>query len=221
MSVTTVLFETLWTSIYFGPWLWGQLHSVGYIITLFWFLSKSGEVGSTENVDDLQVGVFPRHNDNIKLEVAWTILPFILIIYLTYISWAPLDAMWTSPVDGNHGGECEEGESSNNRILEGSKGIIQSDCYHIIEITAQQWFWSFDCLDLASEICDTDIESMEVYGSVPELFLKRGETYLANMTSLDVTHTPWFQHLGTKRIQFLVKTLSFGYQFHWKCRTNQ
>ena len=94
--------------------------------------------------------------------------------------------------------ECEEGESSNIRILEGSKGISQSDCYHIIEITAQQWFWSFDCLDLASEICDTDIESMEVYGSVPELFLKRGETYLANMTSLDVTHAPWFQHLGTK-----------------------
>ena len=198
MSVTTVLFETLWDEYIFWSLVVGAVAFGWLYHHSFWFLSKSGEVESTENIDDLQVGVFPRHNDNIKLEVAWTILPFILIIYLTYISWAPLDAMWTSPVDGNHGGECEEGESSNNRILEGSRGIIQSDCYHIIDITAQQWFWSFDCLDLASEICDTDIESMEVYGSVPELFLKRGETYLANMTSLDVTHAPWFQHLGTK-----------------------
>ena len=27
---------------------------------------------------------------------------------------------------------------------------------------------------------------------------EKGETYLAVMESVDVTHSPWFQHLGTK-----------------------
>ena len=94
---------------------------------------------------------------------------------------------------GIHGYECEEGQSSNNSI--DSSGIISSDCYHVIEITGQQWFWSFDCLELGTSICDTGTETMEVYGSVPVLSLKKGETYLATMTSIDVTHAPWFQHL--------------------------
>ena len=79
-----------------------------------------------------------------------------------------------------------------------SLGIIKSECYHVIEITGQQWFWTFDCKDLSTDLCDTDMETMEVYGSVPVLKLKRGETYLAVMESQDVTHAPWFQHLGTK-----------------------
>ena len=29
------------------------------------------------NVDNLEVGVFPAENDNLKLELAWTIVPFI------------------------------------------------------------------------------------------------------------------------------------------------
>ena len=39
---------------------------------------------------------------------------------------------------------------------------------------------------------------MEVYGTVPVLSLKKGETYLAIMETIDVTHAPWFQHLGNK-----------------------
>ena len=80
----------------------------------FWYVSSEEE--EYENPDKIEVGVFPRHNDDMKLEVAWTILPFILIVYLTYISWAPLDAVWTSADGGLHGDECEEGQSSNNYL---------------------------------------------------------------------------------------------------------
>ena len=194
MSVMTPIFAGLWEhyifwSLVVGGFAFGWLYHHS-----FWFTSKDGE--KLPNVDEIKIGVFPKHNDDMRLEVAWTVLPFLLIVWLTYYSWGPLDAMWTSADGGIHGYECEEGQSSNNSI--DSSGIISSDCYHVIEITGQQWFWSFDCLELGTSICDTGTETMEVYGSVPVLSLKKGETYLATMTSIDVTHAPWFQHLGTK-----------------------
>ncbi|MEC9001019.1 MAG: hypothetical protein VX779_00510, partial [Candidatus Thermoplasmatota archaeon] len=136
--------------------------------------------------DAIEVGVFPREYDNLKLEVTWTLLPFILIVWLTYISWAPLDAVWsqTGP-DGYHGSECEAGQSSNNYI--DSSGYVRSECYHEISIEGQQWFWNFDCLDLSEDICSTGYSSSG--GETrPMLNLTAGETYLARMVSIDVTH---------------------------------
>ena len=75
---------------------------------------------------------------------------------------------------------------------------MTSECYHVIEITGKQWVWAFDCLDLSTELCDTGSDNVEVYGTVPLLSLKKGETYLANMRSEDVTHAPWFLGMGVK-----------------------
>lgn len=177
----------------------------------FWYVSSEGE--EYNNPDKIEVGVFPRHNDDMKLEVAWTILPFILIVYLTYISWAPLDAVWTSADGGLHGDECVQGQSSNN-YLDSSSGAVVSECYHIIEITGKQWVWSFNCnpnddawrgdvipdrgYELGTDICDVGTIAIEGYGMQPLLSLKAGETYLAVMQSEDVTHAPWVQVLGVK-----------------------
>ena len=110
----------------------------------YYYRSKEGE---SPNIDDIEVGVFPKEYDNLKLEVTWTVLPFILIVWLTYISWAPLDAVWTQAGPGGyHGGECVEGESSNNSIA--ANGSVVSECYHEIGIEGQQWFWEFDCYGL-------------------------------------------------------------------------
>ncbi len=207
MTVMTAIFERLWDHYI----LWSVIVAViafGWLYHhSFWFTSEDGK--EVPNVDGIKVGVFPKHNDDMRLEVTWTVLPFLLIIWLTYVSWTPLDAMWTSADDGNHGLACDDGSTGHEYQINGmgyemsnnsmdSNGIITSDCYHVIEITGQQWFWTFDCLDLSNDLCDTSMESMEVYGSVPVLKLKRGETYLAVMESNDVTHAPWFQHLGTK-----------------------
>ena len=209
--VESLLFYELWNeyiswSLLIGIFTFGWLfhHS-------FWYTSKEGE--DWENPDEIEVGVFPRHNDDMTLEVAWTILPFILIIYLTYISWAPLDAVWTSENGGNHGFECTEGQSSNNQ-MDMNTGIITSDCYHVLEITAKQWVWSFECnpnddrwtgdvipdrgFELSTNLCDVGTISIEGYGMQPLLSLKAGETYLAVMQSEDVTHAPWVQILGVK-----------------------
>ncbi|MDP7002303.1 MAG: hypothetical protein QF911_01845 [Candidatus Thalassarchaeaceae archaeon] len=199
MFLVTELFDNLWDhyilwSILVGAIAFGWLYHHS-----FWFISNDSEV--PPNVDGLEIGVFPIHNDDMRLEVTWTVLPFILIIWLTYVSWAPMDNMW-APLDDDafHGWECDYDSPaySGSNNVEDSLGLVTSDCYHVIEITGQQWFWSFDCLELDEYLCDTGTQTVEVYGSVPVLSLKEGETYLAVMESEDVTHAPWFLGLATK-----------------------
>jgi heme/copper-type cytochrome/quinol oxidase subunit 2 len=118
----------------------------------------------------------------------------LLIVWLTYISWAPLDAVWsqTGP-DGYHGSECAEGESSDNYVDD--DGYVYSACYHEISIVGQQWFWNIDCEDLSEDLCSTDFATSG--GETrPLLNLKVGETYLASLTSTDVTHAPKFNGFG-------------------------
>ena len=183
MAGVTPLYDAIWDeyilwSVFVGAIAFGWLYHHSYF-----YRSEDGE---SPNVDNLEVGVFPKEYDNLRLEVTWTVLPFILIVYLTYISWAPLDAVWsqTGP-DGFHGSECEEGTSSNNWLDE--NGYVHSECYWEIGIIGQQWFWEFDCYDLSEDICSTGYATVE--GELkPLLMLKTGETYLATMDSIDVTH---------------------------------
>ena len=207
MAVTSPLFNVLWDEYI----LWSLL--VG-VFTFGWLYHHSFAYRSTDgekagNVDELTVGVFPKHNDNLKLEVAWTVLPFLLIIYLTYISWAPLDHVWAAPGSDARGDECLEGQSSNNIFYEDT-GFVNSECYHVIELTGQQWFWSFECnpsvnseysqrdYNLSADLCAVSSQMVEGYGMQPVINLKAGETYLLVMESEDVTHAPWFLELSTK-----------------------
>jgi len=191
MAGVTPLYDAIWEdyiiwSLFVGAIAFGWLYHHS-----FFYRSNDGE---SPNVDNLEVGVFPIDYDNLRLEVAWVILPSLLIVWLTYISWAPLDAVWsqTGP-DGYHGSECSEGESSNNYVDD--DGYVYSACYHEISIVGQQWFWNMDCGDLSEDICSTDFATSG--GETrPLLNLKIGETYLARLTSTDVTHAPKFNGFG-------------------------
>ena len=191
MAGVTPLYDAIWEdyiiwSLFVGAIAFGWLYHHS-----FFYRSNDGE---SPNIDNLEVGVFPIDYDNLRLEVAWVILPSLLIVWLTYISWAPLDAVWsqTGP-DGYHGSECSEGESSNNYVDD--DGYVYSACYHEISIVGQQWFWNMDCGDLSEDICSTDFATSG--GETrPLLNLKIGETYLARLTSTDVTHAPKFNGFG-------------------------
>jgi len=191
MAGVTPLYDAIWEdyiiwSLFVGAIAFGWLYHHS-----FFYRSNDGE---SPNVDNLEVGVFPIDYDNLRLEVAWVILPSLLIVWLTYISWAPLDAVWsqTGP-DGYHGSECAEGESSNNYVDD--DGYVYSACYHEISIVGQQWFWNIDCEDLSEDICSTDFATSG--GETrPLLNLKVGETYLASLTSTDVTHAAKFNSFG-------------------------
>ena len=191
MAGVTPLYDAIWEdyiiwSLFVGAIAFGWLYHHS-----FFYRSNDGE---SPNVDNLEVGVFPIDYDNLRLEVAWVILPSLLIVWLTYISWAPLDAVWsqTGP-DGYHGSECSEGESSDNYVDD--DGYVYSACYHEISIIGQQWFWNIDCEDLSEDLCSTDFATSG--GETrPLLNLKVGETYLARLTSTDVTHAPKFNGFG-------------------------
>ena len=191
MAGVTPLYDAIWEdyiiwSLFVGAIAFGWLYHHS-----FFYRSNDGE---SPNIDNLEVGVFPIDYDNLRLEVAWVILPSLLIVWLTYISWAPLDAVWsqTGP-DGYHGSECAEGESSDNYVDD--DGYVYSACYHEISIVGQQWFWNIDCEDLSEDICSTDFATSG--GETrPLLNLKVGETYLARLTSTDVTHAPKFNGFG-------------------------
>ena len=191
MAGVTPLYDAIWEdyiiwSLFVAAIAFGWLYHHS-----FFYRSNDGE---SPNIDNLEVGVFPIDYDNLRLEVAWVILPSLLIVWLTYISWAPLDAVWsqTGP-DGYHGSECAEGESSDNYVDD--DGYVYSACYHEISILGQQWFWNIDCEDLSEDLCSTDFATSG--GETrPLLNLKVGETYLASLTSTDVTHAPKFNGFG-------------------------
>ena len=191
MAGVTPLYDAIWEdyiiwSLFVAAIAFGWLYHHS-----FFYRSNDGE---SPNIDNLEVGVFPIDYDNLRLEVAWVILPSLLIVWLTYISWAPLDAVWsqTGP-DGYHGSECAEGESSDNYVDD--EGYVYSACYHEISIIGQQWFWNIDCEDLSEDLCSTDFATSG--GETrPLLNLKVGETYLASLTSTDVTHAPKFNGFG-------------------------
>ena len=142
------------------------------VIVIVWMFHHSLRYRSKDwinnNVDNFIPGVFPKENDNMTMELTWTIIPFILIIYLTFIAWGPIDDLWTADPDA-----------------------------HEVSITASQWNWNFDCGDLDADICE--VSNIDVEGQTkPLLRLKAGESYMFNMTSVDVTHAPFFLDWGLK-----------------------
>ena len=100
--------------------IWNIWAAIVCLIVAVWLFHHSlkyrSKDGSDNNIDDFKPGVFPRENDDLKMELTWTIVPFILIVYLTYIAWGPIDDMWSSDPDA-----------------------------HEISVTGNQWYWDFDC----------------------------------------------------------------------------
>jgi len=196
--------QFIWWSIIVGAITFGWMfhHSLFY-------RSKDGE--KLPNPDEIEVGVFPKHYDNMTLEVTWTVIPTILIIWLAFIAWAPLNAVWAPPGEADvpdhwkiYGSECEEGQGSYFDVENNT-----ANCYHRMDIIGYQWYWEFDCLDLNESLCSVGFTNINVNESTsqmkPVLTLKSGEVYFVNMTSEDlgpddpaVTHAPWFVDMGTK-----------------------
>jgi cytochrome c oxidase subunit 2 len=142
------------------------------VITFAWLFHHSlryrSKDGSNNNVDDFTPGVFPKENGSLTMELTWTFVPFVIIVYLAFISWAPLDEMWTLDEDA-----------------------------HDVGVTGYQWFWEFDCGDLDQDVCSTGYADVEGKTN-PVLSLKAGESYTFIINSDDVTHAPFFNDWGLK-----------------------
>ncbi|CAI8401049.1 MAG: Cytochrome c oxidase subunit 2 [Marine Group II euryarchaeote MED-G33] len=177
--------------------IWNIWAAIVCLIVAVWLFHHSLKYRSTDgsdnNIDDFKPGVFPRENDDLKMELTWTIVPFILIVYLTYIAWGPIDDMWSADPDA-----------------------------HEISVTGNQWYWDFDCdpfrgTENAPEsylpmenrssavfydengILICEITTIEVEGQIkPMLRVKAEQSYGFLLTSNDVTHAPFFLDWGIK-----------------------
>ena len=177
--------------------IWNIWAAIVCLIVAVWLFHHSlkyrSKDGSDNNIDDFKPGVFPRENDDLKMELTWTIVPFILIVYLTYIAWGPIDEMWAADPDA-----------------------------HEISVTGNQWYWDFDCdpfrgtenapesyLSMENRssavfydengILICEITTIEVEGQIkPMLRVKAEQSYGFLLTSNDVTHAPFFLDWGIK-----------------------
>ena len=108
----------------------------------------------------------PKENDNLKMELTWTIVPFILIVYLTYIAWGPLDEMWSADPDA-----------------------------HEIGVTANQWFWDFDCMS-------DDEDDNATLGQQNVAYNAEGEV-ICEISTIDVEGGTNDRCSGSKRINLM------------------
>ena len=137
---------------------------MGYNLIMF----KRKE-GDPEHKDALKVGVFPHERGDPRIEIAWTIAPLILVIWLTYISLAPLNYLWDVP---------DEEETD-----------------LVVEVVAGQWYWSFSYEDnyvVPSNFdkCSTNVNCVEVpHGSIIRF----------NINALDVLHAFYIVEIGVKQ----------------------
>lgn len=135
---------------------------------LVFFRHKEGD---PEPKDGLKVGVFPSERGNVKIELAWTIAPLILVIWLTFLSLAPLNYMWDVP-------DAEDTDLT-------------------IEVTAKRFSWGFNypsSYDKPEEFTKCGISSGFNCIEIPANSIVR-----FNITSEDILHAFYLPEIGIKQ----------------------
>jgi len=141
----------------------GLLVFVWMAYNLIMFKHKEGD---PEHNDGLKAGFFPHERE---IEITWTVAPLILVIWLTYISLAPLDYLWDVP--------------------------DEDETHLVVEVVAGQWYWSFSYEDdyvVPSNFdkCSTNINCLEIpHGSIIRF----------NINALDVLHAFYIVEIGVKQ----------------------
>jgi len=140
---------------------------LGY--TLVFFRHKEGD---PEPEDALKVGVFPHERGNVKVELAWTIAPLILVAWLTFLSLAPLNYMWDVP-------DIEETDLT-------------------IEVTAGRFFWGFTYpSDYEKPEEFTQCDKEDAHPSCVEI--PANSIVRFNITAQDVLHASYLPEIGIKQ----------------------
>ncbi|MDP6592497.1 MAG: cytochrome c oxidase subunit II [Candidatus Poseidoniia archaeon] len=145
---------------------------------LIYFRHKEGD---PEHKDSLKAGVFPHERGDVKVELAWTIAPLILAVWLTFISLAPLDYLWAIP---------EEDEVD-----------------IVIEVTASQWQWTFDYPDdyeipedftKCGKLNEEGVRQQNERTTYDCLELPHSTMVRFNINSNDVLHAFYIPEIGVK-----------------------
>ena len=98
--------------------IWSVIVGLLVVAWLGYNLIFRHKEGDPQPKDALKAGVFPHERGNVKIELAWTIAPLILVSWLTFLSLAPLNYMWDIP-------DTEDADVT-------------------VDVTAGSWYWGFE-----------------------------------------------------------------------------
>jgi len=136
--------------------IWSAIVGVLVLGWMFYAFFRYTDDGEIPE-DAPQAGVFPAERGSNRVELIWTVGPLILVTWLTYISLAPLDYYWDIPDD---------------------------DDTVVVQVTAQQWFWTFTYEDGTS--------------TINELYVPANTEVVLEFKALDVIHSFYIIELGVK-----------------------
>ena len=150
---------------------------MGYNLIMF----KHKE-GDPEHKDALKAGVFPHERGDPKIEIAWTVAPLILVIWLTYISLAPLDYLWDVP---------DEDETD-----------------LVVDVVASQWTWTFTLPDdyvipedftNCGKFNETGVRQQNERTTYDCIEIPHGGIIRFNIYAEDVLHAFYIVEIGVKQ----------------------
>ena len=136
--------------------VWSAIVGVLVFGWLFYAFFRYTDDGETPE-DAPEAGVFPIERGSDRVELIWTVGPLILVAWLTYISLAPLDYYWDIPDDEDT---------------------------MVVQVTAQQWFWTFTYEDGTS--------------TINELYVPVNTEVVLEFKAFDVIHSFYIIELGVK-----------------------
>ena len=129
--------DTVFSVLYDKFMFWSDIVGIITFGVLFYsILRYRAKPGSEEfNPDHIEVGTFPVDRHNTRLEIAFYVVPTILIVWLTVLATSSSSVVWDIPTD-------EESFDVN--------------------IVGKQWFWEFDYVEELTWQDDSRITNVNV-----------------------------------------------------------
>jgi heme/copper-type cytochrome/quinol oxidase subunit 2 len=129
--------DTVFSVLYDKFMFWSDIVGIITFGVLFYsILRYRAKPGSEEfNPDHIEVGTFPVDRHNTRLEIAFYVVPTILIVWLTVLATSSSSVVWDIPAD-------EESFDVN--------------------IVGKQWFWEFDYVEELTWQDDSRITNVNV-----------------------------------------------------------
>ena len=129
--------DTVFSVLYDKFMFWSDIVGIITFGVLFYsILRYRAKPGSEEfNPDHIEVGTFPVDRHNTRLEIAFYVVPTILIVWLTVLATSSSSTVWNIPAD--------------------------EDSFDV-DIVGKQWFWEFDYVEELTWQDDSRITNVNV-----------------------------------------------------------
>lgn len=129
--------DTVFSLLYDKFMFWSEIVGLITFGVLFYAILRfrAGVEQDTTDIDHIEVGSFPVERHNTRLEIAFYVVPTILIVWLTILATSSSSIVWDIP---------SEDEAFD------------------IEVTGKQWFWEFNYVEELTWEDDSRVTHIDV-----------------------------------------------------------